>query len=104
LSKNKAEKLTDKEKEQQRLIIPFEKAKQFITNLNAILDTEIFRDWEINQSSIILKSTHLKMSFTLKNTAIEKILEAMDKSQKRIGEFLDPDRVPDEELEAEVEE
>jgi hypothetical protein len=42
----KSEKLTEKEKEQQRLVIPFDKTKQFLTNLNSILDTsDIFKEW-----------------------------------------------------------
>ena len=102
MSKNKAEKLTEKEKQQQRLVIPFDKTKQFITNLNAILDSsDLFWEWEIKPSSIVLKSTALKMQFTLKNTAIEKELEKMDKGQKKIPDYLDPDEIPEDELEIE---
>ena len=102
MTKNKAEKLTEKEKEQQWLVIPFDKTKMFITNLSAILDaSNLFKEWEIKTTSIALKSNSLKMEFTLKNTAIEKELERMDIGQKKLGEFLDPDKVPEEELEVE---
>ena len=104
MSKSKADKLTEKEKEQQRLVIPFDKTKQFITNLNAIFDaSEIFQEWEIKPSSIVLKSSSLKMQFTLKNTAIEKEIEKMDIGQKKIQDFLDPDEVPEQELAADME-
>ena len=103
MSKTKAEKLTEKEKEQQRLVIPFDKTKQFITNLNAIFDSsELFREWEIKPSSIVLKGSSLKIQFTLKNTAIDKAIDDMDIGQKKIGDFLDPDKVPEEELEADI--
>ncbi|KKL57944.1 hypothetical protein LCGC14_2230350 [marine sediment metagenome] len=92
MSKSKAEKLSDKEKEQQRLVIPFDKAKKIVTNLNALFDSsELFGEWEIKPSSIVLKSTSLKMQFTLKSTAIERELENMDKGQKKIKDFTDPD-------------
>ena len=102
MSKSKAEKLTDKEKEQQRLVIPFDEAKQFVTNLNALFDaSDLFKKWEINHKSMVLKSNSLKMQFVLKETAIEKIIERMDIGQKRMGEFLDPDEIPDEAVEVE---
>jgi hypothetical protein len=95
----KSEKLTEKEKEQQRLVIPFEKTKQFITNLNAILESsDLFKEWEIKLNSLVLKSTSLSMKFLLKGSAIEKEIDALDKSQKRMAEFLDPDQVPEAEL------
>lgn len=104
MSKTKAEKLSEKEKEQQRLVIPFDKTKMFITNLNAIFDSSaLFNEWEIKPSSIVLKSSSLKIQFTLKETAIEKELEKMDIGQKRIKDFLDPDEAHEEELEAEAE-
>ena len=100
--KSKAEKLTEKEKEQQRLIIPFDEAKQFVTNLNALFDASaLFKKWEINHKNMVLKSTSLKMQFILKDTAIDKIIEKMDTGQKRMGDFLDPDKIPDDELEVE---
>ena len=103
MPKSKAEKLTEKEKEQQRLIIPFDEAKQFVTNLNTLFDaSELFKKWEINHKSMVLKSTSLKMQFILKETAIEKIIDKMDTGQKRMEEFIDPDKVPDEELEVEL--
>ena len=102
MSKTKAEKLTEKEKEQQRLVIPFDEAKQFLTNINAMLDSsEIFKNWEIKPSSVILKSNALKMQFTLKDTAIAQIIESMDKGQKKLKDFLDPDKIHEEELEVE---
>ena len=105
MAKKKVDKLTEKEKENQRLTIPFDKSKQFITNLNTIFDaSEVFREWEIRSKSIVLKSTSLKMQFTLKNTAIENEIDKLDIGQKRMAEYLDPDRVPDDEAEAEVEE
>ena len=95
----KSEKLTEKEKERQRLIIPFDKTKQFITNLNAILDSsDIFKEWEIKPTSVVLKSTSLSMKFLLKSSAIEREIELLDKSQKKMKEFLDPDQVPEDEL------
>ncbi len=104
MSKSKADKLTEKEKEQQRLVIPFDKTKKFITNLIALLDSsELFQEWEIKASSIVLKSNSLKIQFTLKNTAIEKELEKMDKGQKKIKDYLDPDEIPEEELEQPIE-
>ncbi len=103
--KKKIDKLTEKEKENQRLTIPFDKTKQFITNLNTIFDaSEVFKEWEIKPKSLVLKGTSLKIQFLLKNTAIEKEIDKLDVGQKRMGEYLDPDRVPDEGLEAEVEE
>lgn len=103
MSKSKAEALTEKEKEQQRLVIPFDKTKAFITNLNAIFDaSDIFQEWEIKPSSIVLKSSSLKMQFTLKNTAIEKEIEKMDIGQKKIKDFMDPDEVPEEGLVADM--
>lgn len=102
MSKSKAEKLTEKEKEQQRLVIPFDEAKQFVTNLNTLFDaSELFKKWEINHKSMVLKSNSLKMQFILKETAIEKIIDKMDIGQKRMGEFLDPDQEPDEAIEVE---
>ncbi|KKL86311.1 hypothetical protein LCGC14_1946000 [marine sediment metagenome] len=92
MSKSKAEKLTEKEKERQRLVIPFDKSKQFITNLIALLDSsELFQEWDIKTSSIVLKSSSLKMQFTLKSTAIERELDKMDKGQRKIQDFADPD-------------
>ena len=103
MTKTKSEKLTEKEKEQQRLVIPFDKTKQFITNLNAILESsDLFKEWEIKPSSLVLKSSSLSMKFLLKGSAIEKAIEALDHSQKKIAEFLDPDQVPEEELSVEV--
>lgn len=103
MTKDKSEKLTEKEKEQQRLVIPFDKTKQFITNLNAILDSsDIFKEWEIKPNSLALKSTSLSMKFLLKSSAIEKEIDALDKSQKKMADFLDPDQAPAEELGAEM--
>lgn len=102
MSKSKAEKLTEKEKEQQRLVIPFDEGKQFVTNLNTLFEASpVFRNWEINHKSMVLKSNSLKMQFILKETAIEKIIDKMDIGQKRMGEFLDPDKVPDEAIKVE---
>lgn len=102
MSKTKAEKLTEKEKEQQRLVIPFDEAKQFITNLNALFDSsELFKKWEINHKSMVLKSNSLKMQFILKDTAIAQIIESMDIGQKKLKDFLDPDKIHEEELEVE---
>jgi len=99
----KSEKLTEKEKERQRLVIPFDKTKQFITNLNAILESsDIFKEWEIKPTSLVLKSTSLSIKFLLKDSAIEKEIDALDKSQKKMKDFLDPDQVPEEELGAEI--
>lgn len=99
MKETKSEKLTEKEKERQRLVIPFDKTKQFITNLNAILDSsDIFKEWEIKPNSIALKSTSLSMKFLLKGSAIEKEIDALDKSQKKMEDFLDPDQVPEDEL------
>lgn len=103
--KTKTDKLTEKEKENQRLTIPFDKSKRFITNLITVMDSsEIFNEWGIKLKSIILKSNLLKISFVLKDTAIEKEIDKLDIGQKRMGDFLDPDIVPDEELGVEVEE
>ena len=94
--------MTEKEKEQHRLVIPFDKSKKFVTNLNVLFNTmDIFKEWEINHKSIILKSTSLKMQFIIKDTAIEKDIEALDIGQKRMGDFLDPDNIPDEAVEVE---
>lgn len=99
----KSEKLTEKEKEQQRLVIPFDKTKQFITNLNAILDSsDVFKEWEIKPTSLVLKSTSLSMKFLLKGSAIDREIEALDKSQKKMKDFFDPDQVPEGELGAEI--
>ncbi len=99
----KSEKLTEKEKERQRLVIPFDKTKQFITNLNAILESsDIFKEWEIKPTSLVLKSTSLSMKFLLKDSAIEKEIDLLDKSQKKMADFLDPDQVPEEELGTEI--
>lgn len=99
----KSEKLTEKEKERQRLVIPFDKTKQFITNLNAILESsDIFKEWEIKPTSLVLKSTSLSMKFLLKSSAIEREIDLLNKSQKKIESFLDPDQVPEEELGAEI--
>lgn len=99
----KSEKLTEKEKERQRLVIPFDKTKQFITNLNAILDSsDIFKEWEIKPTSIVLKNTSLSMKFLLKSSAIEREIELLDKSQKKMEDFLDPDQVPEDELGVEI--
>ena len=103
MTKTKSEKLTEKEKEQQRLVIPFDKTKQFITNLNAILESsDIFKEWEIKPNSLVLKSTSLSMKFLLKGSAIEKEIDALDKSQKKMADFLDPDQVHEEELGIEI--
>lgn len=100
MTENKSEKLTEKEKERQRLVIPFDKTKQFITNLNAILDSsDIFKEWEIKPTSLVLKSTSLSIKFLLKSSAIEREIELLDKSQKKIESFLDPDQVPEGEIE-----
>lgn len=100
--KSKLEKLTEKEKEQQRLVIPFDKSKKFVTNLIVLFNTmDIFKEWEIDLKSIGLKSTKLKIQFNIKDVAIEKDIEALDRGQKRMGVFLDPDKVPDEEVEIE---
>ena len=97
MARTKAEKLTEKEKEQQRLVIPFDEAKQFVTNLNALFDaSELFKKWEINHKSMVLKSNSLKMQFVLKETAIENIIEKMDIGQKKIKDYLDPDEVPED--------
>ena len=101
--KKKIDPLTEKEKEQQRLLIPFDKAKQFVSNLNALIDeSPLFNQWEINHKSVNLKGTSLKMHFVIKNTAIEKEIESLDTSQKKIKQFLDPDKVPDEEVDVDV--
>ena len=103
MTENKSEKLTEKEKERQRLVIPFDKTKQFITNLNAILDSsDIFKEWEIKPTSLVLKSNSLSMKFILKSSAIEREIELLDKSQKKIEAFLDPDQVPEDELGVEI--
>jgi len=103
MTENKSEKLTEKEKERQRLVIPFDKTKRFISNLNAILESsDIFKEWEIKPNSLVLKSTSLSMKFLLKSSAIEKEIDALDKSQKKIEAFLDPDQVLDEELGVEI--
>ena len=102
MATSKAEKLTEKEKEQQRLVIPFDEGKQFVSNLNTLFDaSELFKKWEINHKSMVLKSNSLKMQFVLKETAIEKIIEKMDIGQKKMQEFMDPDKVPDEAVEIE---
>jgi len=99
----KSEKLTEKEKERQRLVIPFDKTKQFITNLNAILESsDIFKEWEIKPTSLVLKSTSLSIKFLLKSSAIEKEIDVLDKSQKKMKDFLDPDQVTEGELGAEI--
>ena len=99
MTETKSEKLTEKEKERQRLVVPFDKTKQFITNLNALLDSsDLFREWEIKPKSIVLKSTSLSMKFLLKSSAIDKEIEKLDKSQKKIESFLDPDQVPEIEI------
>lgn len=94
--KNKPEKLTEREKEQQRLTIPFDKSKMFITNLNTLFDSlAIFKEWEIDPKSIALKGISLKIQFKIKDTAIEKEIDALDRGQKRMGDFMDPDMEPD---------
>jgi len=99
----KSEKLTEKEKERQRLVIPFDKTKQFITNLNAILESsDTFKEWEIKPTSLVLKSTSLSIKFLLKSSAIDREIELLDKSQKKMKDFLDPDQVPEEELGTEI--
>lgn len=95
--------LTEKEKEQQRIIIPFDKAKQFFTNLHAIFEvSEIFQEWKIDPKSLVLKSNALSLKFQLRQSAIEKVIESFDTGQQKIKDFLDPDKVPEEELEAEA--
>jgi len=42
------------------------------------------------------------MKFLLKSSAIEKEIDKLDKSQKKMVDFLDPDQVPEEELSMEI--
>lgn len=102
MAKKKIDPLTEKEKEDQRLVIPFDKSKQFVTNLIALFDSStLFKEWEINHKSINLKGTSLKMHFVIKDTAIDKEIENLDTAQKKIKQFIDPDKVPDEPIEEE---
>lgn len=99
----KQKSLTEKEKEHQRLLIPFDKSKQFFTNLNTIFEVnEVFQEWEIDFKSLVLKSNTLTLKFKLSDTAIEKVIESLDVGQKKLETFLNPDEVPDEELEAQA--
>jgi hypothetical protein len=85
-------KLSEPEKEKQRLIIPFDEAKMFVSNMGAILENDpLFSKWEINRKFTTLKGSSLKLEYVLKQTAIEKRLEEMDPAQQLIGAFVDPD-------------
>lgn len=95
--------LTEKEKEQHRFLIIFDKAKQFFTNLNTIFEaSEVFQEWEIDPKSLVMKNNALSLKFKLRHTAIEKVIEALDTGQKKIKAFLDSDEVPEEELGQEI--
>jgi hypothetical protein len=89
--------ISEKEKEQQRSVIPFDLAKEFVNNLNVLLaDDPLFKKWEINKSSTALKGTKLSLQFTLKQTEIEKIIDGLDAAQKKIFAFADPDEDEDD--------
>ncbi len=95
--------LTEKEKEQQRVLIPFDKAKQFFTNIYAMFEvSEVFQEWDVDPKSLVLKGNTLSLKFKLKQSAIEKVIDSLDTGQQKIKDFLDPDKVPEEELEAEA--
>ena len=99
----KQKSLTEKEKEQQRVLIPFDKAKRFFTNIYAIFEaSEIFQEWDVDPKSLILKGNKLSLKFILKQSAVENVIESLDTGQQKIKDFLDPDNVPEEELNAEA--
>ncbi len=85
--------LTEGEKEKYRLLIPFDKAKEFVSNIHSLVSTDpIFSDWEIISKSTNLKGHTLKLNFGLKDTTIEKEIEALDPHQKTLDDkFEDPD-------------
>lgn len=85
--------LTDKQIEQQKLIIPLEIGTELITNLSVLFDEEeLFRKWEIVKNSIAVKGNKISISFLLKDIAVEKYLEDLTGvKQEKIEKFLDPD-------------
>ena len=85
------EPLTEKQKEDLRVLIPLEKAMQFISNLQVIIRTPEFNDWEIYTKSTNIKNTSLNMQFKLKESAIERTIDEQDPNQKKIDDFDDPE-------------
>ena len=84
--------MSEREKERAKLTIPFDKAKELVNNLSVLFDTsEALRDWEIVPGSFILKGKGLAIKFSLKDTAVERIMEEIDPNQKKIDDFADPD-------------
>ena len=100
---NKEMALSDKEKENLRLGIPFEKSKQFVTNINTILQTsKVFKDWMIKENSPGLKGSVLSLTFVLKDTVIPQTIEDLDKGRKGpLDKYIDPDKVLDEDVDEE---
>lgn len=86
------EPLTEKQKEDLRVLVPLEKAKQFISSLQVVIRAhEEFNDYEINAKATTIKDTSLKIEFKLKDIAIDRIIREADPFQKKINDFEDPE-------------
>lgn len=87
--------MTEKEKEMQKKLIGFDKAKELYSNISAILDVEDW-GWTLTKK-YTLKPNALSLTFQLTESAVEDELRKRDKEQMTLEQSINPKRkkIPD---------
>ncbi|MFX1479988.1 MAG: hypothetical protein ACFFCI_17860 [Promethearchaeota archaeon] len=80
--------MTEKEKEKQSRLLVFDFAKEFVSNISAILDVEEDWAWELLHDKFSLSNDTLTLKFRLKESIVEKEIKKLDKAQQTLDESL----------------
>lgn len=81
--------MSDKEKEKQGKLAVFDLAKEFMSNLTAILDIEDDWAWKLRYDKFTLSDGQLTLKFILKDGIIEEEIKKLDKAQKKMDDFTE---------------
>jgi len=81
--------LSDSEKEKQKNLIPFDKAKKFVSDLITFTESEE-EDWKYDGSKQVLKGNKLTLGFILADDAISEEVNKLDKEQRSIDQYVKP--------------
>jgi hypothetical protein len=78
--------MSDKEKEKQGKLVVFDKAKEFMSNLTAIMDVDEDWDWILRYDKFTLSDGQLTLKFKLKDGVIEDAIQKLDKAQRKVDD------------------
>ena len=88
--------LSDKQKEKQKILIPFDLSKKFLNNITTFVESEE-PDWKYVATKQVLKGRVLTIAFTLSDESITEEVNKLDKEQRKLDEYAKPNNA--EELE-----